>query len=191
MSVEIASPRGAATTVPAGTWMVDPAHSSVEFQVRNMGIVTVKGFFSDFEGALELREDLESSRATGTVKAASVHTRSEKRDGHLRAPDFFDVDSYPEITFESTRVEPSRDDEFRVTGDLTIKGVTRQITLDARLEGTTEDPWGGERVGVSATGEVDRRDFGLDWDVRTPADIPLASHKVKIELQIGAVRAES
>jgi len=191
MSIEIAAPRGAEITVPAGTWNVDPAHSSVEFQVRNMGIVTVKGFFGDFEGALELAEDLESSRAAGTVKAASVQTRSEKRDDHLRGPDFFDVESHPEITFGSTRVDRTGDQVFRVTGDLTIKGVTREISLDARLEGTTKDPWGGERVGVSATGEIDRRDFGLEWDVRTPGDILLASHKVKIELQIGAIRAES
>jgi polyisoprenoid-binding protein YceI len=191
MSIEITAPQGTRTPIPAGTWTVDPAHSSVEFQVRNMGIVTVKGFFKDFDGALELGETLESSRASGRVKAASVDTRSEKRDGHLRTPDFFDVDSYPDITFKSTRIEPAGEDEVRVVGDLTIKGVTREITLDARLEGTTEDPWGGERVGVSATGEVDRRDFGLEWDVRTPTDIPLASHKVKVELQLGAVRADN
>jgi polyisoprenoid-binding protein YceI len=190
MSIEIAAPRGTKTPVPAGTWNVDPAHSSVEFQVRNMGIVTVKGFFSDFDGVLELGEDLEGSRATGSVRTASVHTRSEKRDAHLRSPDFFDVDAHPDIAFESTRIEPIAGDSFEVVGELTIKGVTREITLDARLEGTTKDPWGGERLGVSANAEIDRRDFGLDWDVRTPTDIPLASHKVKIELQLGAVRAE-
>jgi polyisoprenoid-binding protein YceI len=189
MSIEIATPRGIRTELPAGTWTVDPVHSCVEFQVRNMGIVTIKGFFSDFEGDIELGEGLQSSHATGRVRTASVHTRSEKRDGHLRSPDFFDVDAYPEISFESTRIEPTGQDEFRVVGDLTIKGVTREITLDARLEGATEDPWGGERVGVRATGELDRRDFGLEWDVRTPTDVPLASHKVRIELDLGAVRA--
>src|SRR5215211_3423075 len=189
MSIEIALPQATPTGLPAGTWNVDPVHSSVEFQVRNMGIVTVKGFFGDFEGAIELGDEPESSRATGKVRTASVHTRSEKRDEHLRSADFFDVDAHPEIRFESTRIEIREEGAFRVVGDLTIKGVTSEVEVDARLEGTTLDPWGGERIGISATGEVDRRDFGLEWDVRTPTNVPLASHKVRIELHLGAVRA--
>jgi polyisoprenoid-binding protein YceI len=176
------------TGLPVGTWQIDPVHSSLEFQVRNMGLVTVKGFFADFEGTLEVDED-GSARAEGTVQAASVHTRSEKRDEHLRAPDFFDVEQHPEIVFRVTGVEPDGDD-LKVHGDLTIKGITRPVELRAEVTGGGPDPWGGERVGVAAYGEVDRREFDLRWDVRTPTDVPLASHKVKIEAQIGAVKQD-
>jgi polyisoprenoid-binding protein YceI len=183
MTTATASPL---TSIPAGTWQVDPVHSLAEFSVRNMGIVNVKGHFEDFEGTLEAGDEL---KVRGSARTASIHTRSAKRDEHLRSPDFFDVEQHPEISFESTRIEPAGDGRFRVVGDLTIKGNTREVVFDARLEGTTPDPWGGERVGVSATTTIDRRDFGLVWDVRTPTDIPLASHKVKLELHIGAVRA--
>ncbi len=174
--------------LPVGTWQIDPVHSSLEFQVRNMGLVTVKGFFADFEGSLEAGEDGDT-RAEGTIKAASVHTRSEKRDEHLRAPDFFDVEQYPEIAFRVTGVEPDGE-ALKVHGELTIKGITRPVELHAVVTGSGPDPWGGERVGVAAYGEVDRRDFDLHWDVRTPTDVPLASHKVKIEAQIGAVKQD-
>jgi polyisoprenoid-binding protein YceI len=174
------------TVLPLGTWQVDPVHSSVEFQVRNMGLVTVKGFFGDFDGTLTIGEDGEA-QAQGTVQAASVHSRSEKRDEHLKAPDFFDVEQHPEIAFRSTSIESDGDD-ILVRGELTIKGITRPIELRAELTGSGPDPWGGERVGLAAYGEVDRRDYDLKWDVRTPTDVPLASHKVKLEIHIGAVK---
>jgi polyisoprenoid-binding protein YceI len=174
------------TEVPVGTWNVDPVHSSVEFQVRNMGIVTIQGFFPDFEGSLE--SSGERLHARGSVKTATITTRSEKRDQHLRAEDFFDVHNHPEITFSATNFAPARDG-YRVTGKLTIKGITQQVEFDATVEGTTADPWGGERVGVEAVGEVDRRDFDLNWDVKTPGGVPLASYQVKILLHIGAVEA--
>jgi polyisoprenoid-binding protein YceI len=174
------------TTLPPGTWKVDPVHSSVEFTVRNMGIVNIRGYFTDFEGSLTVSEDGEV-RADGTIKAASVQTRSEKRDEHLRAPDFFDVENHPDISFRTTNIEPDGD-ALRVRGDLTIRGITREVELRAEVLGTTPDPWGGERIGVAAYGEIDRRDFGLNWDVRTPTDLPLASHKVRIEAHIGAVK---
>ena len=175
-----------ATALPVGTWQIDPAHSSLEFQVRNMGLVTVKGFFPDFEGSLEVGED-GAVRAQGTVQVASVNTRSAKRDEHLRAADFFDVETHPEIAFRVTGVEPDGDG-LKVHGELTIKGITRPVDLRAEVTGSGPDPWGGERVGVAAHGEVDRRDFDLRWDVRTPADVPLVSHKVKLEAHIGAVK---
>jgi len=183
MSTRTATPL---TTIPAGTWHVDPVHSIAEFQVKNMGIVTVKGHFDDIDGAIEAGDEI---AVRGSARTASLHTRSAKRDEHLRSPDFFDVEQHPEIAFASTDVEAVGDGRFRVTGDLTIKGVTREVVFDALLEGATPDPWGGERIGVSATTTVDRRDFGLVWDVRTPTDIPLAGHKVKIELHVGAVKA--
>ena len=174
------------TQIPAGTWNVDPVHSTVEFQVRNMGIVTIKGFFEEFGGSFE--SDGEDVHVRGVATAASINTRSEKRDQHLRAADFFDVENHPEIRFESRNIERS-EDAFTVTGDLTIKGITREVAFRATIEGFTPDPWGGERVGIEARGEVDRRDFGLNWDVKTPTGIPLASYNVKILIHVGAVRA--
>src|SRR3954447_1528119 len=115
--------------VPAGAWRVDPVHSSVQFAVKHMGIATVRGKFTRFEGALEVHEDLASSRAYGKVDAASIDTDEPDRDAHLRSPDFFDVEKYPEITFESTRVEPIDEDSSTVYGNLTMHGVTKEIRL--------------------------------------------------------------
>lgn len=173
------------TQVPAGTWVVDPAHSSVEFQVRNMGIVTVKGFFEEFEGSFE--SDGETVSVAGAAKTASVDTRQAQRDEHLRSADFFDVEKYPEITFRSTRVERSSDG-FDITGELTIKGITREVTFHATVQGTSPDPWGNERVGIEASTDIDRRDFDLNWDVKAPNGAPLASYDVKIVIHVGAVK---
>ena len=176
------------TALPAGTWSVDPVHSSVEFQVRNMGIVWVKGVFTDFTGTLESTGEPGGMRASGTVEVASVDTHSEPRDQHLRGAEFFDVENHPQITFESTRIEPAAD-ELRVVGNLTIKGITREVELDATVQGTVDDPWGNERVGVEATGTLNRRDFDLNWDVRTPGGAQLASDDVRLILHLGAVKS--
>jgi polyisoprenoid-binding protein YceI len=152
-----------------------------------MGIVTVTGFFPDFEGSFEV--DGDRLRAHGSAKTATINTRSEKRDEHLRAADFFDAENHPEITFESTGFSPLGEDRIRVAGDLTIKGITKPVEFDATIHGTTDDPWGNERVGVEAVAEIDRRDFDLNWDVKTPGGVPLASYKVKIQLHLGAVKA--
>jgi polyisoprenoid-binding protein YceI len=176
------------TALPAGTWDVDPVHSSVEFQVRNMGIVTVKGFFDRFAGTVDYDGE-DGLQAVGSADAGSIHTRSEQRDEHLRSPEFFDVEAHPELTFASTAIEPVGD-RYLVTGDLAIKGITRQVTFDVEPQGTTPDPWGGERIGLLARAEVDRRDFDLNWDVKTPGGIPLASYKVGIEVHIGATRRQ-
>src|SRR3982074_1494340 len=147
-----------------------------------MGLVTVRGFFADFEGTLEVDED-GRTQAEGTVEAASVHTRSEKRDEHLRAPDFFDVEQHPQIAFRLKSVEPDGQD-LKVHGELTIKGITRPVELRAEVTGGRPAPGGGGGVGGGADGGVDRRDFDLRWAVRTPGDGPLGSHNVKIEAHI-------
>lgn len=136
------------TLVPTGTWNVDPAHSRVGFAVKHLGIATVRGVFKEFEGSLEIGEDLASTKARGTVQTASVDTSEPSHDGHLRGPDFFDVESYPEITFESTSIEAAGEDEWKVLGNLTIHGVTNEIELDVEIGGTENDPWGNERVGL-------------------------------------------
>jgi polyisoprenoid-binding protein YceI len=175
----------APTQIPAGTWVVDPVHSSVEFQVRNMGIVTIKGFFEEFEGSFE--SDGDTVSVAGVAKAASVNTRQEQRDEHLRSADFFDVENHPEITFRSTRVERSGDG-FDIAGELTIKGIVREVTFHATVQGTTPDPWGNERVGIEASTEIDRHDFSLNWDAAAPNGAPLASNNVKILIHLGAVK---
>src|SRR5947209_8048706 len=128
------------TIIPTGTWAVDPTHSKVGFAVKHMGIATVRGEFTEFEGRLEIGEDVSSARAYGTVKAASVDTNEPQRDEHLRSPDFFDVAQYPELKFESTSVEQLDEDTFRITGNLSIHGVTNEIVLHAEVDGTDIDP---------------------------------------------------
>jgi polyisoprenoid-binding protein YceI len=177
-------------TLPAGAWSPDPLHSIVGFRVRNMGIVTVRGRFGDYEGTLVSDGTAEGTRAEGTVRVTSIDTGSDKRDAHLLANDFFAAEDHPQIRFASTTVE--RDgDGFRVTGDLTIKGVTRPVELHAvpQAPAPIDDPWGGTRIGLEVTGEIDRRDYRLEWDVRTPAGIPLASHTVRLELHLGLVKS--
>ena len=125
--------------VPAGVWKVDPVHSSIEFGIRHLLITTVKGTFADFDGTIEIRED-GTGHAVGTIRAASIDTREPQRDEHLRSPDFFDAGSFPEIHFESTYVGSGEGNAFRVVGDLTIRGVTRELELEARFEGSARDP---------------------------------------------------
>jgi polyisoprenoid-binding protein YceI len=174
--------------VPAGTWSVDPAHSSVEFSVKHMGIATVRGRFREFEGSVIIGDDLTRSRATGSVKVASIDTGEPDRDAHLRSPDFFDADRFPEITFESTRVEPIDDESSRVFGSLTMHGITREVKLDVVYEGADTDPWGNERVGLSAVGVLKRSDFDMKFNQALGSGNMLVGDKVNIALDISAVR---
>jgi polyisoprenoid-binding protein YceI len=177
----------AQTVLPTGTWQVDPIHSSVEFHVKHLGIATVKGHFNDFEGTVEVTP--EGTRAHGSVKATSVDTRQAQRDDHLRSPDFFEVDTYPEITFQSTGITPKGEDEFAIEGELTIHGVTRPISLDASLEGTETDAQGNDRVGLSASTQINRSDFGIKFNAALGSGNAMVGDKVKILLDISAVRA--
>jgi polyisoprenoid-binding protein YceI len=152
-----------ATAVPTGTFSVDPAHSRVEFAVKHLGIATVRGHFGSFAGTLELSDDLSSGRAYGSVEVASVDTQESQRDQHLRSPDFFDVENHPEIRFASTGIEPE-DEGFKLVGDLTIRGITKPVQLDVRVEGTGVGPDGSERVAFSAEGVIDRNDYGMTWN---------------------------
>jgi polyisoprenoid-binding protein YceI len=175
--------------VPTGTWKVDPAHSSVGFEVKHMMIATVRGQFREFEGTIEAAEDPSDSRAWGSVKTATIDTGNEDRDNHLRSADFFDSERYPEARFESTRLDPVGGAEWRVTGNLTIKDVTREVTFDASVQGAGEDPWGNERVGVAVHGSIDRTDFGLTWQQALTKGGMLVGEKVKIQVDASAIRA--
>jgi polyisoprenoid-binding protein YceI len=174
--------------VPTGTWRVDPVHSSVQFAVKHMGIATVRGKFTRFEGTLEVGDDLASSRAFGKVDVASIDTGEPDRDAHLRSPDFFDVENYPEIIFESTRVEPIDDKSSTIYGNLTMHGVTKEVRLDVVVEGTDTDPWGNERVGLSATGVLVRSEFDMKFNQALGSGNLLVGDKVNISLDVSAVR---
>jgi polyisoprenoid-binding protein YceI len=171
------------------TWELDPAHTVVEFSAKHMMITTVKGRFTDISGVIHADEsDRSKSSVEATIKAASIDTRTEQRDNHLRSADFLDVEQYPEITFTSTRVEPVDKGHLRVTGDLTIRGTTRSVTLDTTFEGRGKDPWGGERAGFSATTKIDRRDFGLTWNQALETGGVLVGNEIKISIDVQAVK---
>jgi polyisoprenoid-binding protein YceI len=178
-----------ATAAPVGTWNVDGAHSNVNFQVKHLGIATVRGAFTKFEGTLELGDDLSTSKAYGTVEVASVDTNEDGRDEHLRSADFFDAEQFPQITFESTEIKSVDDDELEITGDLSIHGVTNSITLKAELTGTEEDPWGNQRVGLEVEGALARKDYGMTFNQALGSGNVVVSDKVKLSLDISAVKA--
>jgi polyisoprenoid-binding protein YceI len=187
MATELQTERGV-VRVPTGTWRVDPAHSSVEFEIKHMMIATVRGRFRELEGTIVAADDIRESRASGVVKAASIDTNHPDRDAHLRSPDFFDVERYPEIRFGSTRIEPLGGPNYRVIGDLTIKDVMREVALETTVEGVTRDPWGNERVGMRARGTIDRKDFGLRWQQALETGGLLLGDEVRILIEISAVR---
>jgi polyisoprenoid-binding protein YceI len=176
------------TAVPTGTWSVDPSHSRVEFQVKHLGIASVRGHFASFEGTLEVGDDLSSARAYGTVDVASVDTNEEKRDAHLRSADFFDAEQHSQIRFVSTEIVPVDDETFEISGDVTLHGVTRPITLKAEVTGTEQDPWGNERVGLEVTGQLDRGEFGMTFNQALGSGNVLVSDRVKLRLDISAVK---
>jgi polyisoprenoid-binding protein YceI len=175
--------------VPTGTWAVDPIHSSIGFEVKHMMISTVRGQFKQFEGTLEAAEDYHDSRVWGSVQVASIDTNNVDRDAHLLSPDFFDAERYPQITFESTTIEHIVLGTYRVAGDLTIKDVTREVQVEASVEGAAIDPWGNDRVGIAVRGEIDRTDFGLTWQQALAKGGLLVGEQVALRLDISAVRA--
>ena len=179
---------GQVRTAAATAWKIDAAHSTVEFAVKHLMFTTVKGRFSDVTGTVEFDDtDPTDGRADITIAAASIDTREPKRDAHLKSADFFDVEQYPTLTFRSTKVEGTAR-RFALTGDLTIRGVTRPITLDVTYEGTGKDPWGAERVGFAATGTLNRRDFGLTWNAALETGGVLVADEVKITLELQLLR---
>ena len=179
-------------TAPAAasktTWKLDPAHSHIEFSAKHMMITTVKGRFADYEGTVTGDQQSPAGATVNvTIKAASIDTRTEQRDGHLRSPDFLDVEKFPTITFRSTKIAGTKD-KFTLTGDLTIRDVTKPVTLDVTFEGQGADPWGGTRAGFSATGKIDRREFGLTWNQALEAGGVLVSNDIKLHIDAQLVQ---
>jgi len=171
-----------------GTFTIDVSHSHVGFVVRHMMVSKVRGRFTSFTGEITIPENPLHSSVELKVDAGSIDTREEARDAHLRSPDFFDVERYPEITFRSTRVEGESPGGFRLVGDLTVHGVTRPVELDVEYNGWTTDPWGGRRAGFSASAEVDREDFGLTWNAALEGGGVLVGKKARLEFEIEAVK---
>ncbi len=177
-----------ATALPTGTWNVDPAHSHVTFSVRHIGISKVRGSFGEYEGALVFDDD-GGLTATGTIQAASIDTSQPGRDDHLRGEDFFDVEKHPTITYASTSVTPTGDNTFEVVGDLTLLGVTKPITLAVTLGGTETDAFNIDRVGLEATGEILRSDFGMGFNIPLGSGALALSDKIKIDVDVSAIKA--
>ena len=178
----------AATLIPAGTWNVDPAHSAAGFSVKHLGIATVRGRFEEFEGTLEIGDDLSKARAYGTAQVSSISTDEPDRDAHLRSADFFGAESNPELRFESTAIRPLDEDTFEIEGQLTMNGVTNPVTLTAVVLGTETDPWGNERVGIEVAGQVKRGDWNMTFNQALGSGNLLVGEKVTLGLDISAVK---
>lgn len=171
------------------TWSIDPAHSQIEFAVRHMMITTVKGRFGIVHGTVRSHDaDPAKGDVDIEIDADSIDTRELQRDAHLKSADFFDVEKFPKLTFKSTGISDVQGDHFKLTGDLTIHGVTRPVTLDVTSEGRGKDPWGGERAGFSATARIKRSEFGLTWNQALEAGGFLVGDEVKINLDIELVK---
>ena len=179
------------TTTAVTTWNIDPSHSVAEFKVKHMMISNVKGQFPKLSGVLTLDEsNRTNSRVEAVIEAASIETRDEQRNAHLKSADFFHVEKFPTLSFKSTRISPVRDGEISVEGDLTIRGVTRKVFFS--VEGPTspaKDPWGGIRVAASATTKINRKDFGLTWNAALETGGLLVGDEVTITLDVEFVKA--
>ena len=171
-------------------YALDPAHTTVEFVVRHLMITKVRGRFTTFDGSVELEPGSDLPGAIrATIQAASIDTREEQRDAHLRSADFFDVEKFPTLAFESTRIDGTPD-EFMIDGKLTIHGVTRDVSLRGSFEGRANDPWGGVRVGYSAHTTINRKDYGLNWNAALETGGVVVGDEVRIELNVEAIRTQ-
>lgn len=173
-----------ATESRLATYNLEPAHSSVEFAVKHMLIATTKGRFQEFQLTAEVDEtNFANSSATVRLQAGSIDTRQPDRDGHLRSADFLDAENHPELVFVTRRIEPAGSD-WRITGDLTIRGVTREVVLNGEVSGPVTDPWGGRRIGVSAHGKINRKEFGMVWNAALDAGGFVLADDVKLSIEV-------
>ena len=180
------------TETATGTYTIDPSHSRIGFVARHAMVTKVRGSFNEFEGSGYFdAEDPAKSHARLTIQAASIDTRNADRDAHLRSNDFFEMETYPQVTFASTAVEPVDATTFRVTGDLTIKDVTRPVTFDLEYTGTAVDPFGNRRLGLEGSVVVNRKDWGLTWNAPLDAGGVLVSEKVTLEFEVSAIRSNA
>lgn len=175
-----------AAPLDAARFQIDPAHTTLGFRIRHMGIAFVEGEFDEFEGTITYDADsVAATRASVTVQTASIDTDVEQRDNHLRSADFFEVETYPEMTFETTEVHPTGPNSFRLVGDLTIKGTTQETVFDVEAAGPIPTD-NGQRVGFHATTTIDRRDFGITWGSTLPSGVPSVGNEVQLVLDVEA-----
>ena len=172
-------------------WTIDPSHTTLEFAVKHMGLSTVKGRFRALGGTITTTSDGALQAIDVTVDVTSIDTAEQNRDGHLRSPDFFDVESYPTASFRSTAVEPRGGDEYHVTGDLTIRGVTRSVNLDVETANPVTDPWGNRRAAAEGKGRINRKDFGLTWNQVLEFGALLVSEDVRLSIDVQAVQSQN
>ncbi|MFD1770551.1 YceI family protein [Sphingobacterium suaedae] len=164
------------------TWTVDKAHSEIEFKVRHMMISSVKGFFQNFNFNMSGDpQDISTAAVRIAIETSSINTKNEQRDQHLRSEDFFNTTRYPEITFESTTINRLNEEEYEVTGNLTIKNITKPITFHVEVGGLAKDPWGNEKIGFAFRGKVNREDFGLTWNTTLETGGVMVGEEVKIQ----------
>ncbi len=175
-----------------GNYTLDPSHCRIGFSARHAMVTKVRGAFNDFDGSGYIDEDDPSkSHFEVTIKATSIDTRNPDRDNHLRSNDFLAMEEYPEITFRSTGVEKVADRDFRVTGDLTIRGVTKPVTVDLEFTGSVIDPWGNVRLGFEGGTTINRKDWGVNWNAALEAGGVLVSEKVNLEFELAAIKSKS
>jgi len=178
-----------ALTELTGTYTLDPAHSRIGFVARHAMVTKVRGAFNEFEGTAVIDgENPSKSTASVTIKVDSVDTRNAQRDGHLRTNDFLDIETYPEIRFVSTSIEHEGGNDFQVTGDLTIKDVTKSVTIPLEYQGAAKDPFGNDRVGFEGSVAINRKDWGITWNAALEAGGVLVSEKVTLEFEISAIK---
>ena len=178
-----------ATQAQLATYRLEPDHSSVEFAVKHMLIATTKGRFQEFDVVAQVDEgNFANSSATVRIRAETIDTRTPDRDAHLRSADFLDAEAHPELVFVSRVIEPHKGD-WRITGDLTVRGVTREIILDAEVTGPISDPWGGRRIGVSAHGKINRKDFGMVWNAALDAGGFVLADDVKLSIEVELLKS--
>lgn len=177
-------------TVPTpGTWVFEPTHTKIEAVARHLMVTRVRGHFIDYEGSIEIAEDPTESTVELTFETKSIATGVDDRDNHLRSADFMDADNYPTITFTSTSVEPADGDTWALTGDLTIRGMTKPIAIQVTFLGVVADPFGQHKAAFSGSGEFDRRQYGLTWNVPLDGGGLLVSEKFRLEIEAQLVRA--
>jgi polyisoprenoid-binding protein YceI len=179
----------AVKTATKTKWALDPTHSEIVFKVRHMMITNVKGEFRKFEGSIVTEgSDFSKASVDVTIDAGSVFTNEDKRDGHLRSADFFDAENFPSLTFKSKSFKKVSEDGYELAGVLTIKGVSKDVVLNVEFGGINKDPWGNEKAGFSASGKINRKDFGLNWNAALETGGVLVSDEVKVSAEVQFVK---
>ncbi|SHF98307.1 Polyisoprenoid-binding protein YceI [Fodinibius roseus] len=178
------------TTATKTLWNIDPTHSEVQFKVKHLVISTVTGRFGSYDGKIEANgDDFENAKASFTADIDSITTNNEDRDQHLKSEDFFNAEEYPQLKFGSTNFEKAGEGEYKVTGDLTIRDITKEVSLDVVHGGTVGDPYGNTKAGFEVTGTINRKEFGLTWDAVTEAGNVVVGDKIKLQMNVQFIQS--